>query len=97
MSSIRRLKKDVDHLTDLIVSDCLQVIYYIESVDTNSVYDIIKEILKFRNEIRLRMNHPDGKDNRKVNKQYYKKVKKDLVDGYSGYYKKLSDIINSGK
>jgi hypothetical protein len=45
-----------------------------------------------RNQLRNRVNHPDGKDNRQLTKQYYQKIGKDLVEGCNQCYDKLGKL-----
>ena len=42
---------------------------------------IIADAVSFRNDLIARVNNPDGKDNPKIVKAYYKTVAKDLITG----------------
>ena len=67
MASIKNLKKDIDFLTGLVVTDCLEAIYVMKEIDREAVSEIIGEILTARKELRNRTNHPGWK-----RKQVYK-------------------------
>ena len=90
MASVKDLKKDIDLVMSLALSDCFYVLEYNEKVDEKAVMEIAEEIIKMHRELRLRVNHPDGKDNPKIVKKYYKSVISDLLTSVDGSLKKLS-------
>jgi len=90
MASIRDLKKDIDLIMSLALSDCFYVLEYNEKVDEKAVMDIAGGILTMHRELRLRVNHPDGKDNPKIVKKYYKSVVSDLLTSVDASLEKLS-------
>lgn len=90
MASIRDLKKDIDLVMSLALSDCFYVLEYNTKIDEKAVYEIAGEIVLKHRELRLRAIHPDGKDNRKLVKQYYKSLVKDLLVIADSCLEKLS-------
>ncbi len=90
MASIRDLKKDIDLIMSLALSDCFYVMEYNPKVDEAAVYTIAGEIVQKHREFRLRAIHPDGKDNRKLVKQYYKKLVQDMLEAADSALTKLS-------
>lgn len=72
MASVRSLKKDIDLIMSLALSDCFYVLEYNSKVNEEAVYQIAAEIVQAHRELRLRAMHPDGKDNPKVVKTFYK-------------------------
>jgi len=90
MASVKDLKKDIDLVMSLALSDCFYVLEYNEKVDEKAVMEIAEEIIKMHRELRLRVNHPDGKDNPKIVKKYYKSVISDLLTSVDASLKKLS-------
>ncbi len=90
MASVKDLKKDIDLVMSLALSDCFYVLEYNEKVDEKAVMGIAEEIIKMHRELRLRVNHPDGKDNPKIVKKYYQSVISDLLTSVDGSLKKLS-------
>jgi len=92
MASVRELKKDIDYLVFEVISDCL--LYSDVNPDENgdAVTSIIEDAVSFRNDLIARVNNPDGKDNTKIVKAYYKKVEKDLLTGVDKLFDRLSAL-----
>ncbi len=93
MASVRSLKKDIDLIMSLALSDCFYVIEYNSSVDQDAVYKIAGEIVAAHRELRLRAIHPDGKDNPKLVKQYYKSLVNDMLKAADTALEKLSKEV----
>jgi len=90
MASVRNLKKDIDLIMSLALSDCFYVLEYNPKVDEAEVYKIAGEIVQKHRELRLRAIHPDGKDNPKLVKTYYKKLVQDMLVAADASLEKLS-------
>ncbi len=90
MASVKKLKKDVDLVMSLALSDCFYVLEYNSKVDDKAVMEIAAGIILKHRELRIRINHADGKDNPKLVKQYYKKLVSDLLAGADAALVKLS-------
>lgn len=90
MASKRRLKKDIDLIMSLALSDCFYVLEYNEKVDQKAVYEIAGEIVTKHRELRLRATHPDGKDNAKLVRAYYKTLVIDMLKSVDEALEKLS-------
>ena len=71
MASRKNLKKDIDLLMSMVLNDCFYVVEYNPKVDSQAVMKIAGEIIKKHREFRVRINHPDGKENPKLNRQFY--------------------------
>jgi len=82
MASLRDLKKDINFLTSEIFTECYVKQFAKADVDKKNLAGIMVEAVKFRNEFIARTNHYDGKDNPKVVKDYFKKLRHDLLAGY---------------
>ncbi len=82
MSSIRDLKKDIHFLTAEIFTECYVKQFVKEDVDKKKLGDVMVEAITFRNEFIARTNHYNGKDNPKVVKDYFKKLRHDLLGSY---------------
>ncbi len=93
MASIRNLKKDIDLIMSLALSDCFYALEYNSNLDEKAVYDIAGEIVKTHRELRLRSMHPDGKDNPKLVKEFYKKLIQDMLSAADASLEKLSAEI----
>lgn len=93
MASVRELKKDIDLIMSLALSDCFYVIEYNSLVDQEAVYKIAGEIVTAHRELRLRAIHPDGKDNPKLIKKYYKGLVNDMLKAADNALEKLSKEV----
>lgn len=90
MASIKNLKKDIDSVMSLVISDCFMVIEQNSKVNREAVLDIISETLVEHRKLRIRAGYPDGKDNPALVKQHYKKLAADLLSTADESFKKLS-------
>ena len=93
MASVRSLKKDIDLIMSLALSDCFYVLEYNTKVNETEVMKIAGEILQKHRELRVRVNHPDGKDNPKLVKQYYNGVVTDMLSAADSALEKLSTEV----
>ena len=97
MASVRKLKKNIDNLIFEVISDC----FIFSGINTDNKSDkvstIINEAVSLRNDLIARVNSPDGKDNSKILKAYYKKVEKDLVSGVDKLFNSLSFLSKEKK
>ena len=90
MASIKNLKKDIDLIMSLALSDCFYVLEYNSKIDEEAVYKIAGEIVQAHRELRLRAMHPDGKDNPSVVRKYYKGLVNDMLTAADAALEKLS-------
>jgi hypothetical protein len=92
MASVRELKKDIDYLIFEVISDC----FVFQGVHPDNKSDelsaLISDAVNFRNDLIARVNNPDGKDNPKIVKAYYKSVEKDLMTGVDKLFTRLSSL-----
>jgi len=92
MASIRGLKKDIDYLVFEVISDCFIYSKIHPENECDELSAIISDAVDFRNDLIARVNNPDGKDNPKIVKAYYKAVEKDLITGVDKLFTRLSDL-----
>jgi hypothetical protein len=90
MASVRELKKDIDYLVYEVISDCFVFSGLHPDIKTDEISALISDAVDFRNDLIARVNNPDGKDNPKIVKAYYKAVEKDLLTGVDKLFSKLS-------
>lgn len=90
MASVRNLKKDIDMLMSLVLNDCFYVLEYNTKVDSEAVMDIAGEIIRKHRELRVEVNHPDGKDNPKLVRNYYKQLSAKMLAFVDESFEKLS-------
>jgi hypothetical protein len=92
MASLRNLKKDIDYLVFEVLSDCFIFSSIHPDNKTDELSMIIADAVAFRNDLIARVNNPDGKDNPKILKTYYKTVEKDLLTGVDKLFDRLSSL-----
>jgi hypothetical protein len=97
MASVRGLKKDIDSLIFEVISDCFLYSGVHPDNKTDEVSAIISDSVNLRNDLIARVNNPDGKDNPKIVKAYYKSVEKDLISGVDKLFKRLSALPKKKK
>jgi hypothetical protein len=90
MASVKDLKKDIDLLMSLVLNDCFSVLEHNEKVDSEAVLKIAGDVIRKHRELRLRANHPDGKDNPKLVKAYYNKLVQDTLKEADAAFERLS-------
>ncbi len=77
MASIKELKDDINYLTYDLISECFT--YKIYHPDKGGKADkAISEIVKLRNELIYRVNHPKDKNNSSKLRSYFNKIREDL-------------------
>jgi hypothetical protein len=92
MASVRELKKDIDYLVYEVISDCSVFSDLHPDIKSDEVSAIISDAVDFRNDLIARINNPDGKDNPKIVKTYYKTIEKDLMKGVDKLFSRLSQL-----
>ncbi len=81
MASIRSLKKDINFLaSELVTQAYMNQILFKES-DEKLTKDVISA-LDFRSNLLSKVNHVDGKDNPKMVKKYFSKLRKEMVSDF---------------
>jgi hypothetical protein len=77
MASIKQLKDDINFLTYDLINECFT--YKIYHPEKGSAADkAISEIVRLRNELIYRVNHPENKDDSRKLKSWFNKIRADL-------------------
>ena len=97
MASVRELKKDIDFLVFEVISDCFVYSNIHPDNKSDELSTLISDAAEFRNDLIARVNNPDGKDNPKIVKAYYKTVEKDLLTGVDKLFERLSAFSSKKK
>jgi hypothetical protein len=92
MASVRELKKDIDYLVFEVIADCFVFSNFHPDNKSDDLSTIISDAVVFRNDLIARVNNPDGKDNPKIIKAYYKTLEKDLMTGVDKLFTRLSKL-----
>lgn len=93
MASIRELKKDIDYLTYEVVADCYTYMHMNPDKNRDKVMKVINDTIAVRNELIEKVNHPDAKDDKKKIKEYYKNIRKELLEKIDVSFQNLSKLI----
>lgn len=78
MANKRTLKKDINYLTFDLIAECFTYQYFHKEAEIGKIEEAASKILENRNELISRINHIDGKENPKLVKAYFKKVRMDF-------------------
>jgi hypothetical protein len=95
MASRRDLKKDIDFLVFEVISDTLGYSELHPDNNADELQAIIADAVNLRNDLIARVNNPDGKDNPKIVKAFYKTVQKDLLTGVDQLFDRLSALSSA--
>ncbi len=92
MANLRDLKKDIDFVCGQLVIDTLIYVQSAKDADVEKAQQIVNDALTLDNEMRVRANHPDGKNDPKKVRAYYKSLAKDLVEKVNAMYDELNKL-----
>jgi hypothetical protein len=93
MASIRNLKKDIDLLMSMVLNDCFYVVEYNPKVDSQAVMKIAGDVIEKHHEFRIRVNHPDGKENSGLIRRYYNDLSKEVLETANEAFERLSEEV----
>lgn len=93
MATVRRLKKEIEFISSQLIGDCIDFLETFDDKKDKKVLSIIEEAVLLNNTILDRACHHDGKDNPKLVKQHYRKLKSDFIKGLDQAYGKLESLI----
>ena len=74
MASRRNLKKTIKFVSSELITDIYFRCLMSKSIDDQKVDALVLEVMTLTNEFILRTNRPDGKENSKLVKSYFKKL-----------------------
>ena len=77
MASIKELKDEINYLTYDLINECFTFKILHPGKD-GAVDNVIRDIIKLRNELISRTNHPEDKNDPKKLKAHYRKIHEDL-------------------
>jgi hypothetical protein len=93
MASVKELKKDIDLLMSLVLNDIFYVLEYNAKVDEEAILKIAGDVIQKHRELRLRANHPDGKDNPKLVRKYFSSLVSDALKEADAALERLSSEV----
>lgn len=78
MAKRRNLKKDIGYVAGDLFAEALFCKLYIPGVEKEKADILLSRILDMQDDFIRRANRPDGKDNKTLVKEYYRKLWLDL-------------------
>jgi hypothetical protein len=78
MASRRILKKCINNLTFDLISECYVYSFFHKDAKSEKTNGVMEELLKLRNEMVDKINHPAQKEDRKENRKYYRAIITDM-------------------
>jgi hypothetical protein len=80
MASKRKLKKNINRLTYELISECFSYKYFHPEKKQDKTDAIMASLVKTRNGLIDKVNHPVDEKEYKKNRAHYREVIKDLKD-----------------
>lgn len=78
MAKRRILKKEISYAAGDLFTEVLVCKLYIPGVDQEKSDILMSRILDMQDSFIVRAGHPDGKDNKPLIREYYRKLRSDL-------------------
>ena len=93
MASIKDLKKEINTVTSDIITEAYVRKMLFDGVSEENFKDVVKKAIDLRNELIAKVNHPDGKDDSKLVKAYFRKVREHMETKF----RELAEEVNQLK
>lgn len=93
MAKRRNLKRDIGYIAGELFTEILVSKMLVPNIDHEKADELMGRVLDMQDKFIKRAARPDGKDNKKLVRQYYKKLEEDLqaeIDGIIGEIEELS-------
>jgi tRNA uridine 5-carbamoylmethylation protein Kti12 len=87
MAKIRDIKNEVNYLSYEVISDC-NTFMALHPDKREQALKLVEEAVSLRNQMIQKINHP-----KEVNAQYFRAVKKELLEGADVLFEKLRKMI----
>lgn len=88
MASKRKLKKVIKFVTTELVSE-IYILSFFKEVNETKLDELVSKAMDINNQFVSRISHSDGKDDPKIVKAYFKKLRED----WGNSVKELADEI----
>ena len=92
MASIKQLKKEIEFLSAQVIDDCIDLVQTFSGKEKEAL-EVIDTIISLHHSTIDMLNHPDGKDNPKLVKAFYKQLRISYMDGINEAYKQLEELV----
>ncbi|MCF8379649.1 MAG: hypothetical protein K9H49_08745 [Bacteroidales bacterium] len=80
MSSIRKLKKDINYVSFEILTEVFTYKHFHEELKDEKFDEVIKKVVSKRNELMNRVNHYVLEGDPGKYKQHFRKIREDMVE-----------------
>ncbi len=87
--NLRVIKKDIEYFIGEFIDDCTLFLALNPSQDAEAISKLIDEAVDLYNELKTKVNHPEGKP-----KAFYNGIRKELFEGLDALCEKLSAAIS---
>jgi deoxyadenosine/deoxycytidine kinase len=87
MASIRRIKKDIDYLTNEVFSDCYLFMYLFPEKQHDAAVAIIQDAVTLHNNLKSRTRKVEGNT-----KAHFRTLFEDLLKGVDGLFRRISEL-----
>ncbi|MDO5570851.1 MAG: hypothetical protein Q4F97_05215 [Bacteroidales bacterium] len=94
MASIRFLKKQISSLSNELAAACLLSKAELTGEDVQKVNEVLADIYNFEDTYRLKAQNCDAKDNKKLVRQYYSHLYKEMSETAGDIIKKIQELNN---
>ena len=85
MAKRRILKKEISYVAGELFTEALVCKLYIPGVNQEKADALMARILDMQDSYIVRAGHPDGKDNKALVRNYYRKLREDLQNEVTPY------------
>lgn len=86
--NLRVIKKDIEYFVGEFIDDCSLFVALNPQKDSNEIATIIDEAVDLYNELKNKVNHPEGNK-----KAFYNGIRKEMFEKIDILCEKLSSII----
>lgn len=93
MASIRNLKKDIDFLTNEVISDSFLALGFHGDKVGEKVSDLLEEVVDFHNELYDKINAAPSGRKKEGTKKHFNSMRSEMDKKYKEFFEKLSEII----
>lgn len=92
MASRRKLKNTIKFVSSELITDIYFRCLMSKSIEDQKVENLVVEIMDLNREFILRANRPDGKDNPKIVKAYFRKLYSDWQTAMDTVIKEIEKL-----
>ncbi len=80
MASRRKLKKAIRFVSTELITE-MYILSLFKKIDGQVIDDIVMKVVQMNDNLVARVNHVDGKEDSKIVKSYFKKLREDWEKG----------------